>query len=106
MTPHRGPPTAGRRDPAGGTSQGPGQPSPRERAAVLALVAATKGEWYKTATLIEDAGSAPRRNTVSSSPRGRRCSAPTGPNRLVTDGLSRAGVDPVVATVDLVALVW
>lgn len=29
-----------------------------ERAAVLALVAATEGEWYRTAALIEDAGSA------------------------------------------------
>ncbi len=31
-----------------------------ERAAVLALVGATKGEWYRTAALIEDAGSALR----------------------------------------------
>ncbi len=31
-----------------------------ERAAVLALVAATQGEWYRTAALIEDAGSALR----------------------------------------------
>jgi DNA processing protein len=31
-----------------------------ERAAVLALVAATSGEWYRTAALIEDAGSALR----------------------------------------------
>lgn len=34
--------------------------STSERAAVLALVAATKGEWYRTAALIEDAGSALR----------------------------------------------
>jgi DNA processing protein len=31
-----------------------------ERAAVLALVSATSGEWYRTAALIEDAGSALR----------------------------------------------
>lgn len=31
-----------------------------ERAAVLALVKATKGEWFRTAALIEDAGSARR----------------------------------------------
>lgn len=31
-----------------------------ERAAVLALVAATPGEWYRTAALVEDAGSALR----------------------------------------------
>lgn len=31
-----------------------------ERAAVLALVAATRGDWYKTAALAEDAGSAVR----------------------------------------------
>jgi len=31
-----------------------------ERAAVLALVGATRGEWYRTAALIEDAGSALR----------------------------------------------
>jgi DNA processing protein len=31
-----------------------------ERAAVLALVSATKGEWYRTAALVEDAGSALR----------------------------------------------
>jgi predicted Rossmann fold nucleotide-binding protein DprA/Smf involved in DNA uptake len=30
----------------------------REQAAVLALAAKTKGEWYKTAALIEEAGSA------------------------------------------------
>lgn len=34
--------------------------SQEERAAVLALVAATQGEWYRTATLIEYAGSAVR----------------------------------------------
>jgi DNA processing protein len=32
----------------------------REQAAVLALTAETKGEWYKTASLIEEAGSALR----------------------------------------------
>jgi DNA processing protein len=32
----------------------------REQAAVLALVARTKGEWYKTASLVEEAGSALR----------------------------------------------
>jgi hypothetical protein len=32
----------------------------QERAAVLALVAATRGEWHRTAVLIEDAGSALR----------------------------------------------
>jgi DNA processing protein len=32
----------------------------REQAAVLALAARTKGEWYKTASLIEEAGSALR----------------------------------------------
>ena len=32
----------------------------REQAAVLALVARTKGEWYKTASLIEEGGSALR----------------------------------------------
>jgi DNA processing protein len=31
-----------------------------ERAAVLALVSATRGDWYRTAVLIEDAGSALR----------------------------------------------
>jgi DNA processing protein len=31
-----------------------------ERAVVLALVAATRGEWYRTAALVEDAGSALR----------------------------------------------
>jgi len=40
---------------------GIGQQAPlHERAAVLALVGATKGEWYRTAALIEDAGSALR----------------------------------------------
>jgi DNA processing protein len=33
---------------------------PSERAAVLALVSATRGEWYRTSALIEDAGSALR----------------------------------------------
>ena len=36
------------------------QASISERAAVLALVAATAGEWYRTAALVEDAGSALR----------------------------------------------
>jgi DNA processing protein len=33
---------------------------PRERAAVLALAARTRGDWYRTASLIEEAGSALR----------------------------------------------
>lgn len=33
---------------------------PREQAAVLALVSATEGEWYRTAAIIEDVGSALR----------------------------------------------